>query len=220
VLATIYRRAGSRSLVELVEEPAFRRLSVYEPAMGGTLRDHLSGLPDYLQSRYWPDVPSGEYRDGVLCEDLEQLTFPDETFDLVISSDVFEHVRRPWHAFAELARVLRPGGRHVFTVPIDPRPESLPRIDVTGEHEIRLMPDVRHPSPADPDGSLVYTDFGLDLPERLAPLGFEVTAHQSIGRTFTFVCQRRENSGRPIGPTSGRSAPPVRGRGARSTDRP
>ena len=34
----------------------------------------------------------------------------DETFDLVLSSSVFEHIDRPWLAAAEIARILRPGG--------------------------------------------------------------------------------------------------------------
>jgi SAM-dependent methyltransferase len=37
-------------------------------------------------------------------------TIPDESFDLVISSDVFEHLDRPWLAAAEIGRILKPGG--------------------------------------------------------------------------------------------------------------
>jgi len=35
---------------------------------------------------------------------------PDESFDLVFSSDVFEHIDRPWLAAPEIARILTPGG--------------------------------------------------------------------------------------------------------------
>ena len=35
---------------------------------------------------------------------------PDESFDVVVSSDVFEHLERPWLAAAEIARILKPGG--------------------------------------------------------------------------------------------------------------
>ena len=38
------------------------------------------------------------------------------TFDLVVTQDVLEHVLDPARA-AEIARTLRPGGAHVFTVP-------------------------------------------------------------------------------------------------------
>ncbi|MEM1227819.1 MAG: class I SAM-dependent methyltransferase [Planctomycetota bacterium] len=40
-----------------------------------------------------------------------------ESFDTVLCSQVLEHVPRPWDAMAELARVLRPGGRVLLTVP-------------------------------------------------------------------------------------------------------
>lgn len=37
-------------------------------------------------------------------------TIPDASFDVVFSSDVFEHIDRPWLAAQEIARILRPGG--------------------------------------------------------------------------------------------------------------
>lgn len=41
------------------------------------------------------------------------LPFPDESFDVVYSSQVLEHVREPSIQFSEIARVLRPGGTFV-----------------------------------------------------------------------------------------------------------
>jgi len=46
----------------------------------------------------------------------EQLPFGDASFDLVIAWDVVEHVQNPALLLAELARVLRPGGRVLLTV--------------------------------------------------------------------------------------------------------
>ena len=46
----------------------------------------------------------------------EQLPFGDTSFDLVIAWDVVEHVQNPALLLAELARVLRPGGRVLLTV--------------------------------------------------------------------------------------------------------
>jgi 2-polyprenyl-3-methyl-5-hydroxy-6-metoxy-1,4-benzoquinol methylase len=46
----------------------------------------------------------------------EHLPFGDTSFDLVIAWDVVEHVQDPALLLAELARVLRPGGRVLLTV--------------------------------------------------------------------------------------------------------
>ena len=45
------------------------------------------------------------------------LPFDDQSFDRVIASEVLEHIDDDESAFAELARVLRPGGRLAVTVP-------------------------------------------------------------------------------------------------------
>lgn len=47
----------------------------------------------------------------------EPLPFPDNFFDLALSHEVLEHVSDDARAAAEIARVLRPGGRAVIFVP-------------------------------------------------------------------------------------------------------
>src|SRR6266496_1516223 len=46
----------------------------------------------------------------------ERLPFADASFDLAIAWDVVEHVQHPTLLLAELARVLRPGGRALLTI--------------------------------------------------------------------------------------------------------
>jgi malonyl-CoA O-methyltransferase len=50
-----------------------------------------------------------------LVADAESLPLASESVDLVFSSLAVQWCSRPTHLFAELARVLRPGGRCVFT---------------------------------------------------------------------------------------------------------
>jgi len=49
--------------------------------------------------------------------DALRLPFPDETFDRIICSEVFEHIDADTAAMAELHRVLRPSGVLAATVP-------------------------------------------------------------------------------------------------------
>lgn len=56
---------------------------------------------------------------SVVGADLEvsPLPWPDATFDVVVVNQVFEHLKNVWLPMAEVARVLRPGGHLVFSVP-------------------------------------------------------------------------------------------------------
>ena len=185
---------------KLIEQKAFRELAIYEPGIIGPFRRKLAKLSGYVNSYYWPDVALGDERDGVRCEDLRQLTFADASMDLVISSDIFEHVRGPMTAFAELYRVLRPGGFHVFTVPLLwPLPSATkPRVDWSGDDDVFLLPARYHSSPHDPKGSLVYTDFGMDLPEQLRELGFETATHHGYRQAIVRLAQAGVSAGRRV----------------------
>jgi cyclopropane-fatty-acyl-phospholipid synthase len=63
-----------------------------------------------LKARGWSD------RVTVLTRDMNELE-TDETFDRVVSVEMFEHLRNHRQAFAKVARWLKPGGRffmHIF----------------------------------------------------------------------------------------------------------
>lgn len=51
------------------------------------------------------------YDNTDLAADAQNLPFKDASFDFVFSLNVFEHLRAPEKAAAEIRRVLRPGGR-------------------------------------------------------------------------------------------------------------
>lgn len=130
--------------------PSWRSFRVHEFAPGGAASKALASAPSSSASHY-PD------------EDLQALTFPDESFDLVVTQDVFEHVLDPDRGFSEVARVLRPGGMHVFTVPLHAGPTKM-RVEPDGT---RLLPAEYHADPAAPDkGALVVHEWGHDVVDR------------------------------------------------------
>ncbi len=53
----------------------------------------------------------------VFCGELENANYPDEYFDVIIASEVLEHVLDPGELLGSIARVLRPGGLFWATTP-------------------------------------------------------------------------------------------------------
>lgn len=124
----------------------------------------------YTCSQYFPDVPRGGLAaDGTRCEDIESLTFADESLDIFVTQDVLEHVFHPGRAIAEIHRVLRPGGAHVFTTPVHPSlAETIMRARVD-EHGVveHLAPPAYHGNPIGDNKALVTFDYGQDFEELL-----------------------------------------------------
>ena len=86
---------------------------------------------------------------------------PSERFDSIICHQVFEHISEPRKAFAELWRVLKPGGHFVISVP------HLSRL-----HEL-------------PHDFYRYTPQGLSAMAEQS--GFEVLEMQTYGGLATFI---------------------------------
>ena len=157
------------SIRALVEEDGFRGLDVLELNAVGRMHPLLAPLPQLTYAEY-PD------------QDIQALTYPDASFDLVLTSETLEHVPDFRQALRETRRVLRPGGRHVFTVPLDSRLEH------TCSRE--GLPPVHHGRGGGPysvvtrrNDMVVYTDFGLDLPRLLEEAGFEAEVHGTGAET-------------------------------------
>jgi Methyltransferase domain len=69
---------------------------------------------NYVASEYFSHegLKSGDMVNGTRHEDLQHTSFAETSFDLVT-----EHIPFPYRAHAEVYRILKPGGAHVFTVP-------------------------------------------------------------------------------------------------------
>jgi SAM-dependent methyltransferase len=112
--------AGRRALVRRLigGVPVGRALDVGCGSAGNTavLRDagwEVVGL------EYSPAAASLARSRGldIVRGDARLLPFPDATFDLVMSTDMWEHIEEDDQVAAEAARVLRPGGRLLVAVP-------------------------------------------------------------------------------------------------------
>jgi SAM-dependent methyltransferase len=66
------------------------------------------------------DLPSLQQNRSIasrVCSDVAGLPFAEDTFDLVTANMVVEHLVNPARQFAEIARILKPGGVFLFLTP-------------------------------------------------------------------------------------------------------
>jgi len=147
--------------------PKWPNVAIHESSPGGASSQYIGKkCKNYSYSYFFSDIQPGSYKDGALCENLEKMTFKNDLFDIFVTQDVFEHVNHPDMAFREIARVLKPGGIHIFTVPLyrelnETRPRTVEK-DGKIQH---LLEPIFHGNPIDTKGSLVTFDYGMDLPE-------------------------------------------------------
>jgi len=153
----------------------------------------------YTGSEYLgEDIKSGKIIKGIRHEDVERLSFDDNSFDLVISNDVLEHVLNPDKALLETCRILRPQGVLLMTVPFHLDKENNERRAEWASGGIKhLLPPCYHGNPLSDKGSLVVTDFGWDFLQNIRNAGFtkaelrfywsEVYGHLGAGQHYIYA---------------------------------
>lgn len=186
---------GMKSIADL---PGRGDVAIYNTAVDDCFSRILEDYRGYFSSCYKDGVPLGtEISPRTSCQNIEALTYADNSFDFVITEDVFEHVRHPGKGFDEIYRVLKPGGYHVFTVPFYFDRPTLVRVDTSGDEDVHLLPPEYHGDPL--RGTiLAYRTFGVDLFDQLNKIGFETLvsfssfADRSCGifDSSVFVSQR------------------------------
>lgn len=155
-----------RALIHVLEtvQPSWRNAGIHESSPGGAASDKLRReCAHYTSSFFYQDTAPGAFKNAIRCENLENQTFPDESFDVVITQDVFEHILTPLKAFSEIARTLKPGGLHVFTVPWNRNRPTVVRAKPSSTGIEYLLEPQFHCDPIEPLGTLVVTDWGESL---------------------------------------------------------
>ena len=164
----------SIGLALATEIPALSRVDACELSAAGPFVEHLrTHAASAVFSEYHPDIAPGSEWKGVRCEDVQALTWPDASFDLVTHTEVFEHVPDDGRGFSELRRVLRPGGKMLFTVPLFDAPHTIERARLVDGGVEYLLPTEYHVDPFKDNAQvLVFRDYGRDIVERLERAGF------------------------------------------------
>lgn len=182
-------RERALALVLTRHFPHWRTLAIHEPSpsIGGISPKLKRDCAGYVASQYFPGRLLGKQIAGYRNENLELQTFPDESFDLVVTLDVMEHVNQPAEVLREIARTLKPGGVYLFTVPTykeraTSERRALYRPDGSVEH---YGEPEYHGDPVSDANSLVTFHYGYDLAELIhkwSGMDVEVVRFHDHGR--------------------------------------
>lgn len=114
-----YVMARYRQVVKLI--PRSRQLRILDVGCGdGVLLSLLSqgwlyGVDTDQDSL---NFASGKIKAKLIQAKAERLPFSNNFFDLVIATEIIEHLDQPGRLLTEAKRVLRPGGRLIITTPV------------------------------------------------------------------------------------------------------
>lgn len=158
--------------------PDWRNLALHEgsPGDGAVSVKLMKESSNYTASQYVQNLPNGTIvtDNNLPCgkyvvQNLEEQTFEDETFDLVITLEVFEHVMHPLKAISEIARTLKPGGATLMSVPVVRKFEPSRRRARLENGKINHLLDPQyHGNPISTKGALVTVDWGFDIASQMA----------------------------------------------------
>ena len=153
-----------RALMRVLEKemPEWRKMKIHESSPSGSnFNTFKQQCKDYSYSYWYNSKALGEpLGKNVTNQNLEELLFENESFDIFITQDVLEHVDYPKKALIEINRVLKVGGVHIFTTPIYPFAKTRARIEMKGGFRKSILPEIYHENPICGKGALVTYDWG------------------------------------------------------------
>jgi SAM-dependent methyltransferase len=169
-----------------------QRLMIYTAEANSALFNAMRSLIDpallSFSEYFGPDYRSGEMVGTTPHQDLQATSFAEAAFDLVLTSEVMEHVPDALIAEREIVRILKPGGVYCFTVPFLPYHEQdMILADLDDMGAIRYYADPQyHGDPVRPEeGILVYRLFSYrELKQRFTALGCHFETYRYWSKTL------------------------------------
>lgn len=111
----------------IIRKHLLYHISKNAPSLQGKMMDFGCGtkpykplftnVSEYIGVDYNGEGHSHKDENIDVMYDGKKIPFPDNTFDSILSSEVFEHIFNLEEILDELNRVLKPGGRILITVP-------------------------------------------------------------------------------------------------------
>lgn len=149
------------------------------------LFEHVTPFAKMMANRYSSVVTceflSPEYKSGtahdvngdsILHQDMQAMSFPDSSFDILLHSDVLEHVPDYRKGLEECRRVLKPEGLLCFACPLYDVYRTKVRAEMIDGKLVHHMQPEYHGNPLTPEGSLAFVSLGWDMVNTLQDLEF------------------------------------------------
>ncbi len=148
------------------------------------IAEQVTPLYTYLHKKF-PGLIGSEYlgeekapgfinETGWRHESATDLSFENGSMDAYLSFECFEHIPDFRKAFAEAARILKPGGKFMWSVPFaDTSYNNIIRatVDENGTIQHLLEPEY-HGDPVSDKGILCFTHFGWEMLDQVKAEGF------------------------------------------------
>jgi len=161
---TIATGESSGSLMQIIKKGVFKGATVAEINSCGVMHDILKQIPDVQYSEYEPVDAT------IAHQDLQHLTYNDNQFEYIFTSDVLEHVPDPTKALSEIYRVLKNGGCTVMSVPVVMNRKTKQRARLQ-DNKVIYKEQASYHGSGEPD-YLVWNEFGYDFIEAVRGVGF------------------------------------------------
>jgi hypothetical protein len=175
-----------RAVLDLMaQEPVLadvHNVAIYAPEALTEFALVLRGrYPRFIGSEYAETAEQRQKLFPIMYQDLLNVDFPSNSFDLIISNEVLEHVPDLPRALSETARILKPSGVMIATVPFcyGNRATTRKAWFVDGKLQYAGEPEY-HGNPVDPKGSLVFQIPGWDILDMCRHAGFREASMQFI----------------------------------------
>ncbi|MBN8547704.1 MAG: methyltransferase domain-containing protein [Deltaproteobacteria bacterium] len=116
---------------------------------------------------------TSEYGHIDYVSDIKSIPVPDASFDVLLCTEVFEHVPEPIEALREMSRIVKPGGRIFITAPLGSGLHQLP-FHFYGGYTPHWY---QH----------FGTEFGLEVSEITSNGGFFKLLSQEVARSAGYI---------------------------------
>jgi len=121
------------------------------------------------------DKKPGQIINNIRHEDAMNLSFENNSFDVIVSNDIYEHIPNIERTLSEAYRILKNSGKLLISIPFHIKSmKTTKRATIVDEKIEHQFPPIYHGNPvAKKEGSLVFYDYGWDFLDLIKTAGFD-----------------------------------------------